>query len=410
MAEKGKWYSGLKGTNFIWLTVAGIINAVGITLLLSPVTLYDSGVSGLSMFIGDLTPVFLPMALFLVVINVPIFLFGYRRQGAAFTIYSIYAILIYSLAALVVDLAFPESWFLDELGNSVSPITGDALLLCSIFGGLLSGIGSGMTIRFGGTMDGIETLAVIFAKRLNLTVGNFVMIFNIILYVAIGATYAGMGHSDAFIIPLYSIIAYFVNGMAVDFIAEGLDKQKGALIVTDKIDEVASALSDEFGRGLTIMDGKGYYSGADKKIIYCVVNRFQVAHMHSIIAEHDPHAFVTVMEISDVYGTSVKGRITSRRARKRLKEEKLKAAAVAAANAELTSRGEEPIVVDIPYDAGDATLNTETAADMPEENDVPKTSSDDNIDLSDCESGGLSPEDSDKEVEAESKPEKGEGE
>jgi uncharacterized membrane-anchored protein YitT (DUF2179 family) len=186
-----------------------------------------------------------------------------------------------------------------------SPIAGNELILCSIFGGILSGIGSGMTIRFGGTMDGIETLAVIFSKRLGLTVGNFVMIFNVTLYMIIGITVISTGTGD-FTIPLFSIIAYFVNGRAVDFISEGIDQAKGAFIITTEYDNLAPALSEEFGRGLTIMEAKGFYSNSAKKVIYCVVNRFQLARVRAVVARCDKHAFVTVMDITDVFGTSVK--------------------------------------------------------------------------------------------------------
>jgi uncharacterized membrane-anchored protein YitT (DUF2179 family) len=190
-----------------------------------------------------------------------------------------------------------------------SPIVGNEIILCCIFGGVMSGMGSGITIRYGGTMDGIETLAVMFAKKLNLTVGNFVMIFNVILYVVIGITV--MTSTDPnlhgnFTIPLYSVVAYFVNSKAVDFISEGLDQAKGALIITTRADDVAPALSEEFGRGLTVIDAKGYYSNSSKTIIYCVVNRFQLSRLRSVVAASDKHAFVTVMDISDVFGTSIK--------------------------------------------------------------------------------------------------------
>lgn len=288
--------------NFIALTVAGIINAVGVTLLLAPVKLYDSGFSGLAMFLDMLITV-VPLGAWLVIINFPIFLFGLKKQGLAFTVYSLYAIAVYSIAALVFQDIIPR--FCSGFLENGSPIAGNEAILCSVFGGVLSGIGSGLTIRFGGAMDGIETLAVMFAKRLNLTVGNFVMIFNVILYLTIGITVISLGKGD-FTIPLFSIVAYYVNGKAVDFITEGIDQAKGALIITTNYDAVAPALSEEFGRGLTVINAKGYYSQADKQVIYCVVNRFQLSRLRSVVARCDRNAFVTVMDISDVFGTSVK--------------------------------------------------------------------------------------------------------
>jgi uncharacterized membrane-anchored protein YitT (DUF2179 family) len=294
--------------NFLMLTLAGVINSVGVTLLLAPVKLYDSGASGLAMFLDKLIPS-MPLWSWLIIINFPIFILGMKKQGISFTIYSLYAILIYSVFSAIFQNVIPQfvDGFLED--GTGSPIVGNEIILCCIFGGVMSGMGSGITIRYGGTMDGIETLAVMFAKKLNLTVGNFVMIFNVILYVVIGITV--MTSTDPnlhgnFTIPLYSVVAYFVNSKAVDFISEGLDQAKGALIITTRADDVAPALSEEFGRGLTVIDAKGYYSNSSKTIIYCVVNRFQLSRLRSVVAASDKHAFVTVMDISDVFGTSIK--------------------------------------------------------------------------------------------------------
>ncbi|MGN0808167.1 MAG: YitT family protein [Candidatus Coproplasma sp.] len=306
----------MKAINFAALLIAGAVNAAGVTLLLAPVGLYDSGVSGLAMFLDMLIEV-MPLWSWLIIINFPIFLFGMKKQGVAFTVYSLFAIGVYSLFSLLFQNIIPS--FVPDFFANGSPIVGNETLLCCVFGGILSGIGSGLTIRFGGTMDGIETLGVIFAKRLNLTVGNFVMIFNVILYIIIGVTVVCTGKGD-FSIPLYSIVAYFVNGKAVDFITLGLDQAKGALIITAEYDKVAPALSEEFGRGLTVLDGKGYYSQADKKVIYCVVSRFQLHRLRSVVSRCDKHAFVTIMDITDIFGTSIK----NSRASEKKREEQLR--------------------------------------------------------------------------------------
>ena len=181
-----------------------------------------------------------------------------------------------------------------------SPVAGNDLLLCAIFGGLISGVGSGLTIRFGGAIDGIEVMAVIFAKRLGLTVGNFVMIYNAVLYIAAGAIL-----SD-FILPLYSIITYCAAIKTVDFIVEGFDKAKSAMIITSKKDEISEELSETFGHGITHIQSHGYYKGKEQTIIYFVVNRFQIAKLKAIVAKHDEKAFVTITDVSDIMGSSLK--------------------------------------------------------------------------------------------------------
>ena len=130
----------LKPLNFLLLTLSGTINAIGIVFFLAPVNLFDSGFSGTAMFFNEITGI--PLAVFLLVLNIPFFIFGYKRQGTVFTIYSIYAVLIYSLASFVITNILP----IDV--SSSSPFAGTDLLLCAIFGGLISGVGSGLTIRF----------------------------------------------------------------------------------------------------------------------------------------------------------------------------------------------------------------------------------------------------------------------
>ena len=283
----------LRPLSFALLLAAGIINSVGVTMFLAPVHLYDSGISGTSMLLWQLTPEAYTLSLFLLILNVPLFLFGLKKQGVVFTIYSIWAVFVYSAASFVITNILPVDV------SAASPFAGQDLLLCALFGGLISGIGSGMTIRFGGAIDGIEVMAVIFAKRLGLTVGTFVMIYNVLLYIATGILFR------SWVLPLYAIITYCAAIKAVDFIVEGLDKAKSAMIVTSRADEISEALSEAFGRGITHIGAKGYYSGAVQTIIYFVVNRFQIGRLKALVTEIDPAAFITISEVSDVLGRSL---------------------------------------------------------------------------------------------------------
>ena len=283
----------LRPLTFALLFAAGIINAVGVTMFLAPVQLYDSGISGTAMLLWQLTPEAYTLSLFLLVLNVPLFLFGLKKQGAVFTIYSLWAVFIYSAASYVITDLLPVDV------SAASPFAGRDLLLCALFGGLISGIGSGMTIRFGGAIDGIEVMAVIFAKRIGVTVGSFVMVYNVLLYIVIGCVFQN------WTLPLYSIVTYCAAIKAVDFIVEGLDKAKSAMIVTEKADEISSTLSEAFGRGITLIGARGYYSGTEQTVIYFVVNRFQIAKLKALVTEIDPNAFITISEVSDVLGKSV---------------------------------------------------------------------------------------------------------
>lgn len=284
-----KYLKKIKPFNILMLTLAGVINAFGVTLFLAPVKLYDSGISGTSMLLSQVTPEWLSLSVFLLVLNIPLFLFGFKKQGWLFTLYAIYAVAIYSLSAWLITDVLP----IDV--SVASPLAGTDLLLCALFGGVISGIGSGLAIRFGGAMDGIEVLAVIFAKRLGLSVGTFVMIYNVLLYVICGIII------QSWILPLYSIVTYAASLKTVDFIVEGFDRAKCAIIITTEPTQICKALTEEFESGMTRLEAKGGYSGANKSMVYFVLNRFQVTRMKNIVHEIDPKAYIIMSEVADVF-------------------------------------------------------------------------------------------------------------
>ncbi len=279
----------LKLKNFILLTVAGIINAFGITMFLSPVSLYDSGISGTSMLLAQITPPQFSLSLFLLILNIPLFLYGLKKQGVSFTAYAIYTVMIYSASAMVMTNILPVDL------STASPFAGRDLLLCSIFGGIISGIGSGLAIRSGGAMDGIEVMAVIFARRIGISVGSFVMVYNVVLYIICGIVLKSWS------LPLYSVITYAAALKTIDFIVEGFDREKCAMIVAEKPDEICKALAEEFESGMTRTEAYGGYSGVPKTIIYFVVNRFQITKMKSIVHSIDPAAYITISDVADVF-------------------------------------------------------------------------------------------------------------
>ncbi len=284
-----KALSSLRWQNFLFLFIAGCINAFGVTVFLAPVKLYDSGISGTSILLSQITPDIFTLSLFLLILNLPLFLFGLKKQGFAFTVYSIFAVAVYSWGSWMITDILP----IDV--SIASPLAGEDLLLCALFGGIISGLGSGLTIRNGGAIDGVEVMAVTFAKKLNVTVGTFVMIYNVILYIICGII------MKSWILPLYSIVTYGAGLKTIDFIVEGIDRSKSVFIVTDKPDEINQALISEFECGTTKISATGGYSNTDKTIIYFIVNRFQIAKMRAIIHTIDPKAFVTISEVADVF-------------------------------------------------------------------------------------------------------------
>lgn len=281
----------LKAQNFFALLLSGAINAFGVTVFLAPVKLYDSGISGTSILLSQITP--WSLSIFLLILNFPLFLFGLKKQGLDFTIYSLFAVAVYSACSwLIVDVLPIDV-------SIASPLAGSDLLLCALFGGTISGVGSGLTMRYGGAIDGVEVLAVIFAKKLNISVGTFVMIYNVLLYIACGVIV------QSWILPLYSIVTYAAGLKTVDFIVEGFDRCKAVMIVTDKPKKISDALMETFKCGTTKIAAVGGYSNAEKTIVYFVVNRFQIAKMRQVVKENDPMAFVTISEVTDMFKSGV---------------------------------------------------------------------------------------------------------
>lgn len=285
---KKKVFDGFKVFYFIMLAIGGTINAFGVTLFLYPVKLYDSGISGLSMLLDQITPSGLSLSLFLMILNVPIFMFGLKKQGITFTVYSVFTVGVYSAVSFVIMNILP----IDV--TFISPLAGTDLLLCAVFGGVISGIGSGMTIRFGGAIDGIDVLSVLFAKKIGISIGTFVMIFNTILYIVCGMVIS------SWILPLYSIVTYYVGSKTVDYIVEGFDRAKCAMIVTTKADKISAELSESFGAGGTIVNAVGGYSKTEKEIIYFIVNQFQINKLKNIVHEIDVEAFISLQDVSDI--------------------------------------------------------------------------------------------------------------
>lgn len=274
--------------NFIILMIAGIINAFGVSIFLFPLKLYDSGISGLSMLLDQVTPPYITLSLLLLILNIPLFLFGLKKQGLAFTVYSLLTITVYSVMSYLIMNILP----IDV--EFASPLAGTDLLLCAIFGGVISGVGSGITIRFGGAIDGIDVLSVIFAKRIGLSVGSFVMIFNAVLYIVCGFVL------NSWILPLYSVVTYFIGSRMVDAVVDGFNRSKCAMIITVEASKMTTALNEMFQSSGTVVNAVGGYSNEPKEIIFFVVNSLQIYKMRQVVHQIDPSAFISLHDVSDV--------------------------------------------------------------------------------------------------------------
>lgn len=266
----------LKRIFFIF--IGAIMMAVGIEVFLVPNLIMDGGIVGISIILSSLTGVKLGVFLFL--LNIPFFFLGYKQIGKTFALSTVFGIAVLSVS----------STFL----HSVEAVTND-MTLATVFGGIALGAGVGMVIRYGGSLDGTEVLALLINKKLPFSVGEIVMFFNIFIFTWGGFVF---GWDRA----MYSVLAYFIAFKTIDVVIQGLDESKSAWIISDHYQEIGEAIIARLGRGVTYLNGEGAYTGDDKKVIFCIINRLEEAKLKSIVEDMDEGAFLAVADIAEVRG------------------------------------------------------------------------------------------------------------
>lgn len=265
----------------IMLTIGTMIAAFALDTFLIPNTILDGGITGVSIIISKLSNISLSTLVLL--LNIPFVYIGYKNLGRAFLFRMIYGMVMFSL-------------FL-EIFSIFSPMT-EEILLATVFGGILLGVGVGIVIRFGGCVDGTESVAIVISKKTSLSVGQIVMIFNLIIYGVAGFIF---GFDRA----MYSLLTYVITFKVIDFVSEGLEQAKAALIITDKGTSLSKEIYNKLGRTTTTIRGKGLISG-EKEVLYCVLTRIEVFELRHLVEEMDESAFVTILEVSDIIGTHIK--------------------------------------------------------------------------------------------------------
>lgn len=280
MAKKNRTLQELK--RYVMLFIGAIITAVGLEIFLVPNNIIDGGIVGISIMASFLTG--LPLSLFLVVLNIPFIYLGYKQIGKTFAIST-----LFSIASL-------SYW--THVFHPIPGLTND-LFLAAVFGGIIVGLGVGIIIRFGGSLDGTEIVAIIFDRWTSFSVGEIVMFLNLFILSSAGLVFT----LDK---AMYSLVAYFIIFKVMDIVIEGLDESKAAMIVSDKPDEIADALLARLGRGVTILHGEGGYTKERKNVLYAVITRLEMAKLKSIVDEIDENAFLTINDVHEVMGGKFK--------------------------------------------------------------------------------------------------------
>lgn len=266
---------------YLILTLGSITAAFALEQFLIPNTVLDGGVTGIAIIIYKLTNI--PLSFLVLLINIPFIYIGYKNLGKRFLFRTIYSMLVFSLFLSYFEL--------------LNPLT-EEMLLATVFGGAILGVGVGLIIKSGGCNDGTESVAMVISKRTSLSVGQIVLMFNLVIYLVAGFIF---GFDRA----MYSLLTYIITFKVIDFVSEGLEQAKAAMIITDKGTNISEEIYKRLGRTTTKIRAKGLISG-EKEVMYCVLTRIEIFELRHIVEDMDESAFVTITDVSDIIGDHIK--------------------------------------------------------------------------------------------------------
>jgi uncharacterized membrane-anchored protein YitT (DUF2179 family) len=263
------------------MALGAFLAAFAIDVFLIPNRLIDGGIVGVSMIFGNIFGKEL-IPLFLLIFNIPFLYLAYRSLGRTFVLHVFIANILFAFFLAFIHQMFEELQFHGETLEVV------------VIGGAILGIGIGLIIRSGGSLDGTEILGIIMDRRTGITVSQVVLVCNVFIFSAAGLVFRDW-HP-----PLLSLITYIVVVKVMDTVIVGLDETKSVLIISAKSKAIADAIIHELGLGLTIMYGRGGYSGDEREILYVISERLQLAELKDLIYREDPSAFVAIENLHEV--------------------------------------------------------------------------------------------------------------
>ena len=268
---------------YMFMTIGILLAAIALEVFLIPNKIIDGGITGVSIILSFLTNI--NLSIFIIILNVPFLLLGFRHLGKNFLIQSTVAMALFSV--------------LLEIFKQVDVVTND-VLLATVFGGILLGIGVGFVIRYGACLDGVETVAILINKKTSFSVCQVILLVNLVIYMVAGILF---GWDRA----LYSIMTYFITYKLIDIVSEGLEQAKAALIITNNSEEIARSIYKKLGRTVTFIEGEGLISGK-KVVLYVVITRIELRELKKIVEADDVSAFMTITDVSEIVGQHIKSK------------------------------------------------------------------------------------------------------
>ncbi len=271
--------------DYLFMAIGAFCAAFALEVFLVPNKLIDGGVVGIAMILANIFGQnFLPI--FLLALNLPFLYLAYRSIGKMFLWHMLFATLVFAGSLIFIH-------YIMHTTESIAPFKGEMLEVV-VIGGAILGIGIGLIIRYGGCIDGTEILGIIINRKTGFTVGQVVLVCNIFVFGSAGIIFQDW-HP-----PLLSLIMYIVVIKIMDSVIIGLDETKSVLIISSKSKEIAGAIINELGLGLTVMYGRGGYSGDEREILYVIAERLQLAELKELIHREDPSAFIAIENLHEV--------------------------------------------------------------------------------------------------------------
>lgn len=275
----------LMGFQIIMNIIGGMIAAYGLESVLIPNSVSDGGITGISIVVSQLTGV--PLGVFLGILNIPFVYLGYKQIGKSFAILSVTGIASLSVGTLIMH-------------RVPTIIDGDTLLV-TVVGGIILGLGMGLSLRNGGALDGIDMLAVLLSRKLPFGTSDLILFLNVFVFIVVSTVFGLQG-------AVLSAIAYFIASKVIHIVEEGLSGAKTFKIITGAPEVMVETIRDRLGRSATLNQIQGAYSKECYYEITCVINRLEERKMKEIINQVDPEAFVVVYEVSEVKGGNFRKR------------------------------------------------------------------------------------------------------
>lgn len=296
MKLSDKFKRGLK--DYLWIILGSIITAAAINIFLVPHKIAPGGVTGIATVIYYLSGEILPVGTIMLILNIPLFIFGMRYIGGKFTVRTLFSTIFLSV---IIDLSEP---FTDSFSAqfALEKLTASPdYLLYSIFGGFFMGLGLGLVFKSGATTGGTDLAArIVHHFAPGLTMGKILLLIDsaVIIFAAVSF--------NSFLLALYAILALYISSKIIDVILEGVNFAKAVFIISDFADDIAQSIMKELDRGVTALNGTGMYTGKDKRVLYCILQRGQLPLLKALVKKIDPSAFIILGDVTEVLGEGFK--------------------------------------------------------------------------------------------------------